>query len=639
MADSLNASALLGAAADSAALLDGIFKAPAVTEILTIVSMVVLAIGAVWLTYNFLAATVQSAWDGEFLGKRFHSVWMPIRLCIGFAALLPMFDGWCGAQVAMYQVAKMGAGAANIAVTGAAPKLAKNEIIPTGFDRTGMATQLFNTLLCRARVSILAQQAGELEAAGGSGGTNWTEYFGIDRCGGQPVVPAGDLQAAHTAATQTMIANLTPLAGRVAAGQEGRGPVIPADEVRANIIKAAETYETSISEAARSLASSKVSSLNAEQAKGSWLSFGFQSVKSAKAQSDLNSSAGAGAQLTANTNTSSAGQEAASYSGSIMESEGLTGAQAAGSGSGSGAGSGESIWAMLKKVKDNPSLLLKILFGNAKAAALTAGGGLVQSLAAFGASLIGMGIAGITVILIALTALAFTSVLGAGAMPLALYVSGLAMSIIVPMILMGITLSVYVPMVPALFWTLGVVAWLLVVAECVLLAPVWALAHLEAEGEGMGQRTEKGYAMLLDLLLRPLALVFGFAIATAVLNAAWSLFTAGVGGVLDVADTWSLIKFFMWLGMVFIVVTIAVQLVGTVYRKALDLPDQIVTWIGSSVASYMGDHATKDPNDSLRGAGRGGGRPPSKGSQGGGDTPAPAPAAPAPAAPASGGGK
>lgn len=635
MADTLNASSLLGAVADSGALLDSIFKQPGISDLLQVVNVVLLALGAVWLGYNILAALVQSAWDGEFAGKRFHTVWMPIRLCIGFAAILPIVDGWCGAQVIMYQVAKMGAGAANIAVAGAAPKLAKNEIIPTGFDRTGMATQLFNTLLCRARVSILAQQAGELETAGGGGGTNWTEYFGIDRCGGQPVVPAGDLQAAHTAATQTMIANLTPLAGRVAAGQEGRGPVIPADEVRASIIKAAETYETSISEAARSLASSKVSSLNAEQAKGSWLSFGFQSVKSAKAQSDLNSSAGAGAQITANTNTSSAGQEAASYSGSLMENEGLTGAQA--SGAGSGAGSGEGYWAMFKKLKDNPALLLKMLFGNAKAAALTAGGGLVQSLAALGASLIGMGVAGIGVILIALTALAFTSVLGAGAMPLALYVSGLAMSIILPMILMGITLSVYVPMIPALFWTLGVVAWLLVVAECILLAPVWALAHLEAEGEGMGQRTEKGYAMLLDLLLRPLALVFGFAIATAVLNAAWSLFTAGVGGVLDVADTMSFIKFFMWLGMVFIIVTIAVQLVGTVYRKALDLPDQIVTWIGSSVTSYMGDHATKDPNDSLRGAGRGGGRMPTKGNQGGGDTPAPA--APAPAAPASGGGK
>lgn len=634
MADALiNAASLLGNVADSAALLDSIFKQPGIADLFRIANAVLLAIGAVWLTYNFLAATVQSAWDGEFLGKRFHSVWAPVRLSVGIAALIPMFDSWCGAQIIVYQVAKMGAGAANIAVAGAAPKLLKNEIITTGFDRTGMATQLFNTLLCRVRVGILAQQSGELESAGGGGGTNWTEYFGIEKCGGQPVVPASDLQAAHTSATQAMIANLTPLASRVAAGQEGRGPVVPAEEVRAAIIKAAEAYEVSVAEAARSLASSKASSLNAEQAKGSWLSFGFQSVKSARAQSDLNSSAGAGAQLTANTNTSSAGQEAASYSGSLMENEGLTGAQT----SGEGAGSGEGYWAMFKKLKDNPSLLLKLLFGNAKSAQLTAGGGLVQSLAAFGATLIGMGVTGIAVILGALGVLAFTSFLGAGAIPLALYVAGLAMSIIVPMILMGITLSVYVPMIPALFWTLGVVAWLLVVAECIFLAPVWALTHLEAEGEGMGQRTEKGYAMLLDLLLRPLALVFGFAIATAVLNAAWSLFTAGVGGVLDVADTWSLIKFFMWLGMVFIVVTIAVQLVGTVYRKALDLPDQIVTWIGSSVASYMGDHSTKDPNDSLRGAGRGGGRMPTKGNQGGGDTPAPA--APAPAAPASGGGK
>jgi len=633
MADTLNASSLLGAVADSGSVLDSVFKQPGIADILLTVNLVLLAIGVAWLSYNMLAALVQSAWDGEFAGKRFHTVWMPIRLCLGFAALLPIVDGWSGAQLIMYQVAKMGAGAANIVVAGAAPKLLKNEIITTGFDRTGMATQLFNTLLCRARVGILAQQAGEIETAGGGGGSNWTEYFGIEKCGGQPVVPAGDLQAAHTSATQAMIANLTPLAGRVAAGQEGRGSVVSVEEVRAAIIKAAEAYEVSVAEAARSLASSKASSLNAEQAKGSWLSFGFQSVKSAKAQSDLNSSAGAGAQFTANTNTSSAGQEAASYSGSLMENEGLTGAQA----SGAGAGSGEGYWAMFKKLKDNPSLLLKLLFGNAKSAQLTAGGGLVQSLAAFGATLIGMGVTGIAVILGALGALAFTSFLGAGAIPLALYIAGLAMSIIVPMILMGITLAVYVPMIPALFWTLGVVAWMLVVAECIFLAPVWALAHLEAEGEGMGQRTEKGYAMLLDLLLRPLALVFGFAIATAVLNAAWSLFTVGVGGVLDVADTWSLIKFFMWLGMVFLIVTIAVQLIGTVYRKALDLPDQIVTWIGSSVASYMGDHSTKDPNDSLRGAGRGGGRMPTKGNQGGGDTPAPA--APAPAAPASGGGK
>lgn len=632
MADALNASSLLGAVADSAALLDSVFKQPGISDLFWTANLVLLAVGVVWLSYNMLAALVLSAWDGEFAGKRFHTVWMPIRLCIGFAALLPILDGWCGAQIIMYQVAKMGAGAANIAVAGAAPKLAKNEIIPSSFDRSGMATLLFNTLLCRARIGILAQQSGELEAVGGGGGTNWTEYYGIDRCGGQPVVPAGDLQAAHTSATQAMIANLTPLATRVAAGQEGRGPIVPAAEVRNAITKAAETYEASISETARSLASSKVSSLNAEQAKGSWQYFGFQSTKSARAQIDLNSAAGTSAQLTSNTNTTSAGQEAASYSGSIMESEGLTGTQA----SGGGAGSGEGYWAQFMKLKDNPALLFKILFGNAKSAQLSAGGALVQSLAAFGASLVGMGATGIIVIIVALAILSVGSFLAAGAIPFALFVAGLAVAICAPLIVMGLTLAVYVPLMPAIFWIMGVVAWLLVVGECLFLAPLWALVHLEAEGEGMGQRTEKGYAMLLDLLMRPMALVFGFAIATAILNAAWSLFTVGVGGVLDVADTNSFIIFLMWMAMVFVIVTVAVQLIGVVYRKALELPDQIVTWVGSSVASYMGDHSSKDPSESMRGAGRTS-LPTPKGKQGGGDTPAPA--APAPSAPASGGGK
>jgi len=315
-----------------------------------------------------------------------------------------------------------------------------------------------------------------------------------------------------------------------------------------------------------------------------------------------------------------------------MESEGLTGTQA----TGAGAGSGEGYWAQFLKLKDNPALLFKILFGNAKSAQLTAGGALVQSLAAFGASLIGMGTAGILVILVALGLLSVASILATGAIPFALFVAGLTISICAPLILMGLTLAVYVPMMPAIFWIMGVVAWLLVVGECLFLAPLWALVHLEAEGEGMGQRTEKGYAMLLDLLMRPMALVFGFAIATAVLNAGWSIFTVGVGGVLDVADTNSYIKFFMWIAMVFVIVTFAVQLIGIVYRKALELPDQVVTWIGSSVTSYMGDHSARDPSESMRGAGRAS-LPSPKGKQGGGDTPAPA--APSPAAPASGGGK
>ena len=158
-ADTFSLSSFLAAAADVGPLLDGIFKTPVVSEIFTVLNMAILALGTVWLTYNILAATVQSAWDGEFLGKRFHSVWMPIRLFIGFAAILPMFGGWGAAQVVLYQVAKMGAGAANIAVSGVVPKMTKPEVQSVASHiGSSLGGRMFNTLLCRARVGVLAPQ-------------------------------------------------------------------------------------------------------------------------------------------------------------------------------------------------------------------------------------------------------------------------------------------------------------------------------------------------------------------------------------------------------------------------------------------------------------------------------------------------
>ena len=624
-ADTFSLSSFLAAVADVGPLLDGIFKTPVVSEIFTVLNMAILALGTVWLTYNILAATVQSAWDGKFLGKRFHSVWMPIRLFIGFAALLPMFDGWGAAQVVLYQTAKMGAGVANIAVSGVVSKMTKPEVQSVA-SHTGssLAGQMFNTLLCRARVGILAQQSAELEAAGGGGNTDWANYYGIERCGGAPTVPTGDLQSAHTTATQAMIASLTPVATRVAAGQEGRGPAVPSSEVAAAIKSAADAYDSAIDQAARDLANSKAVSLQATQnSKGSWLTYGYLSVAAAKAQRDVIGAAAAGPNLSANTNTTQGGIEAANYTGSMMEAEGMFGAQAA------GASAGDSYWSQFKKLKDNPGLFINILFSDAKSAKLTPGGDLIQGLASFGATLITIAVIAIGVLFAAFVVLAFTSFLGAGAIPLARFVSNLAMAIILPLIVMGITLSVYVPMLPALFWTFGVIGWLLVVAECLCLAPIWALVHLEAEGEGMGQRAEHGYVMLVDLLLRPLVLVFAFTVASSVLNVVWMLFSHGLAGALEIADANSLTKFFMWVGAAFVLVAFAVQFIVLVYKLALEIQNQLVVWLGKSAANYIGDHTAKDPNDSLRGARLPQGAPGRP--QGGGDKPAPAPAPSAPA--------
>lgn len=73
----------------------------------------VIAVAAVFFMWNVLSATIQGAHDGEFLGKRYHSYWMPIRTFTGIFFLMPLFAGWSAAQVLMAWAAWGGTGIAN----------------------------------------------------------------------------------------------------------------------------------------------------------------------------------------------------------------------------------------------------------------------------------------------------------------------------------------------------------------------------------------------------------------------------------------------------------------------------------------------------------------------------------------------
>ncbi len=79
----------------------------------------------------------------------------------------------------------------------------------------------------------------------------------------------------------------------------------------------------------------------------------------------------------------------------------------------------------------------------------------------------------------------------------------------------GFALAYVLPLTPALIWLYAVARWLMRVIMTVLGANVWAIAHLELEGEGIGQKAAHGYIFLLDLLIRPMimtiSLIAGFA--------------------------------------------------------------------------------------------------------------------------------
>lgn len=72
---------------------------------------VVLGVGALILVYVTVVGVLQTAHEGEFLGKKWHSLWTPLRMVLGIAALVPSPSGYSGLQIVMMWVIVQGIGA------------------------------------------------------------------------------------------------------------------------------------------------------------------------------------------------------------------------------------------------------------------------------------------------------------------------------------------------------------------------------------------------------------------------------------------------------------------------------------------------------------------------------------------------
>lgn len=73
----------------------------------------VLALGGIVVTYTFMVSTLNTAGQGEVMGKEWSSIWIPIRSAGGIALLLPKGTGYSAIQVFMMWVIVQGIGAAD----------------------------------------------------------------------------------------------------------------------------------------------------------------------------------------------------------------------------------------------------------------------------------------------------------------------------------------------------------------------------------------------------------------------------------------------------------------------------------------------------------------------------------------------
>lgn len=73
----------------------------------------VLALGGIVITYTLLVSTINTAHEGQMLGQKWSSMWVPVRATLGLALLIPKASGYCMMQIFVMWVVVQGVGAAD----------------------------------------------------------------------------------------------------------------------------------------------------------------------------------------------------------------------------------------------------------------------------------------------------------------------------------------------------------------------------------------------------------------------------------------------------------------------------------------------------------------------------------------------
>lgn len=115
----------------------------------------VLFLSMLFVLYSTLKGTVDSAHDGEILGRKMSSIWLPLRTVGGTACLLPLGNGFSLIQIVVLWIAIQGAGLGDAIWSAMMDKLAQDNMIgrPNIPDSRPLAANILRFETCAAAMN------------------------------------------------------------------------------------------------------------------------------------------------------------------------------------------------------------------------------------------------------------------------------------------------------------------------------------------------------------------------------------------------------------------------------------------------------------------------------------------------------
>jgi conjugal transfer/type IV secretion protein DotA/TraY len=167
------------------------------------------------------------------------------------------------------------------------------------------------------------------------------------------------------------------------------------------------------------------------------------------------------------------------------------------------------------------------------------------------------------------------------------------MALLIP----GLTIAFVLPMIPWVMWMAGVAGYLILVCEAVIAVPLWMLAHMTFEGDGLHGLAKEGYGLIFNVLFRPTLMLLGLFLGYFVFDAmSWLIresFGIAAGFVLQ--NGWLVTNFIGVAVLLSIYVMTHVVAALTSFRLISLVPHHLPRLLGFSSANRVDmDQFTRD---------------------------------------------
>ncbi|MNB83113.1 hypothetical protein D3C76_257100 [compost metagenome] len=603
-----------------------------------------LAVAGFMACYMLFRKVMQSGHDGSMFDRSNHIAWGPIRMLFGIASMVPTANGWCLSQLLMlWGAAQMGIGIANIGTDSALDAFANGQAMimqPVSPNTEDLARSLYESNLCRYGVNA------SLDAVANAGGyVTDDDYINQDAnadssgfilkskyyvCGGANAttadnsVPATSTQIdtsmirqAHIDALANMQAQLSTDAESfvqaVVARQNGSGATLP--NTQSAIMNAARVYENTMTAALRdqqSVLGQLANTIGDQIREQGWFALGSWYQTFAEANTNLgNAAASKGQAFGKSTGTGLPVRDLYDSAFAAYTTQQSTQSNADVMTAGSSFNTADTEGGIMREIFHNSGQSLTTSFINAMSTNAVDQVNPLITMKGVGDYIVGAADTVFGTYMVAnIAAEGFSGTIYGKAMdwftgaPSAVkeglsVISPFIFIIVIALFAIGTTLSIYIPFVPFITWFTACITWLIIIGEAVISAPLWAMTHLHADGEGMGQKTTHGYIFLLNIMIRPILMVIGFFLGGSIVQVGGTFLNSQFASVIANSqfDSMSGIVSFIW--WIFIYCSLCISLVNISFSLIHIVPDQVINWVGGYAAPNLGRDTASNANNAM----------------------------------------